>query len=49
MLLYDGAMVGAAMEGGASAPKLARAMAEELLDEYGASARPTKRTRARKH
>jgi AcrR family transcriptional regulator len=50
MLLYDGAMVGAAMEGGAGAPKLARAMAEELLDEYGASARPAKRApRARKH
>jgi AcrR family transcriptional regulator len=32
MLLYDGAMVGAAMDGGAAAPRLARAMAEELLD-----------------
>src|SRR4051794_3107919 len=49
MLLYDGAMVGAAMEGGAGAPKLARAMAEELLDECEA-ARPAKRApRARKH
>ncbi len=33
VLLYDGAMVGAAMEGGVAAAKLARVMAEELLDE----------------
>ena len=50
MLLYDGAMVGAAMDGGAAAAKRARAMAEELLDASGAAARPTKRaSRARKH
>ncbi len=43
MLLYDGAMVGAAMEGGASAAKMARAMAEELLDAYTPAA--SKRSR----
>jgi AcrR family transcriptional regulator len=50
VLLYDGAMVGAAMEGGAAAAKVARAMAEELLDAYGPSSRAAKRAnRARKH
>ncbi len=50
MLLYDGAMVGAAMEGGAGAAKTARAMAQELLDASGAAGRPAKRApRTRKH
>ncbi len=40
MMLYDGAMVGAAMDGGAAAPKLARAMAEELLDAHTPARRP---------
>ncbi len=43
MLLYDGAMVGAAMDGGVAAPKLARAMAEELLDEQAPAKRPAAR------
>ena len=47
MLLYDGAMVGAAMEGGAGAAKLARAMAEELLDDQTPAERPAKRPAAR--
>ena len=42
-LLYDGAMVGAAMDGGAAAPKLARAMAEELLDAHPPAKRPVRR------
>jgi len=49
MLLYDGAMVGAAMEGGADAARIARAMAEELLDAYGAPAPAKRPARARKH
>lgn len=43
MLLYDGAMVGAAMDGGAAAAKLARAMAEELLDEHTPAKRSARR------
>jgi AcrR family transcriptional regulator len=43
MLFYDGAMVGAAMDGGPAAAKMARAMAEELLDAYAPAARTAKR------
>ncbi len=43
MLLYDGAMVGAAMDGGAAAAKVARAMAEELLDTNATSGPKPKR------
>ena len=47
VLLYDGAMVGAAMEGGVAAAKLARVMAEELLDEHIPAERSAKRPAAR--
>jgi AcrR family transcriptional regulator len=47
VLLYDGAMVGAAMEGGVAAAKMARRMAEELLDMYGGPISSPKRPAAR--
>jgi AcrR family transcriptional regulator len=43
VVLYDGATVGAAMDGDASAIPRARAMAEALLDAQAAAGRPPKR------